>query len=375
MRTERVREGSVMRRPLVVLSLLAIVAASCSSGDTPGAASSTGAGGGSAAGEPAGAVTLFGYEDNFVPEVLDPFVAEYPDLDIRTAVFGSNDEAVTKLQNGFQADVINVCTEETGRMVALGLLQPIDTSRIEAWDTLFPALRDQPGVVVDGEVYMIPNVGGTSGVIYNPDEVPEGIDSYRDLFEDPDLAGRVTLEDSASTVIAVAAMALGHEDPFALTDDDIAEIRDYLIAHKSQIRALFKGDADFLNLYRTGEIVAGFGYHDYRATMEREGIPVEFVPAEGSLAWICGVSLSSRTENLDAAYAAMNYYVSPTPQTFYAESYTYIVSDQRTLDELDPELVNELGLDDPGQLDSAIALQLPENYDAWLAAYRDFKAA
>jgi hypothetical protein len=51
------------------------------------------------------------------------------------------------------------------------------------------------------------------------------------------------------------------------------------------------------------------------------------------------------------------------------------VSDQRTLDELDPELVNELGLDDPGQLDSAIALQLPENYDAWLAAYRDFKAA
>jgi spermidine/putrescine-binding protein len=320
-------------------------------------------------------VTLFGYEDNFVPEVLDPFLAEYPDLDVRTAVFSNNDEAVTKLQNGFEADVINVCTEETGRMVALGLLQPIDTSRIEAWDTLFPALRDQAGVVQNGEVYMIPNVGGTSGVIYHPEEVPQGIDSYRDLFEDPALAGKVTLEDSALSVIAVGAMALGHEDPFALTDDDVAEIRDYLIAHKGQIRALFKGDADFLNLYRTGEIVAGFGYHDYRATMEREGIPVEFVPAEGSLAWICGVSLSSRTENVDAAYAAMNYYVSPTPQTFYAESYTYIVSDQRTVDQLDPGLVDELGLDDPSQLDSAIALQLPENYDSWLAAYRDFKAA
>jgi spermidine/putrescine transport system substrate-binding protein len=360
-----------MRRTAVLASIavLAVVGAACSSSSsTPPAA-------GGSPGPVEGTVTLFGYEDNFVPEVIDPFLARYPDLDVQTAVFSSNDEAVTKIQNGFQADVINVCTEETGRMIDLGLLQPIDTSRIEAWDTLFPALKDQTGVTYDGQVYMVPNVGGTSGVIYNPDEVPQGIDSYRDLFEDPALAGRVTLEDSAASVIAITALALGHEDPFALTEEDIAEIRDYLIAHKGQIRALFKGDADFLNLYRSGEIVAGFGYHDYRAAMTREGYPVEFVPAEGSLAWICGVGLSADVQNLDAAYAAMNYYVSPTPQTFYAESYTYVVSDQRTIDELDPALVAELGLDDPSKLDSAIALQLPDNYDQWLAAYRDFKAA
>jgi spermidine/putrescine transport system substrate-binding protein len=366
------RGADRMRRSFVMfLTVVALIGASCSGGGGKSGASA----GASAGGKQTGTVTLFGYEDNFVPEVIDPFLERYPDLDVQTAVFASNDEAVTKLQSGFQADVINVCTEETGRMVALGLLQPIDTSRIEAWDTLFPALKEQPGVVIDGEVYMIPNVGGTSGVIYNPDEVPQGIDSYRDLFEDPELAGKVTLEDSAATVIAIAAMALGHADPYALTSEDIAEIRDYLIEHKSQIRSLFKGDADFLNLYRTGEIVAGFGYHDYRAAMDREGIPVEFVPAEGSLAWICGVGLSAQAQNVDAAYAAMNYYVSPTPQSFYAESYTYIISDQRTLDELDPALVEELGLDDPSQLDAAIALQLPENYDEWLDAFRDFKAA
>ena len=355
---------------VLALSLGAVACSSTSSSGPPATGGTTGS-----SAPVTGSVTLFGYEDNFVPEVIDPFLAAYPDLDVQTAVFSSNDEAVTKIQSGFQADVINVCTEETGRMVDLGLLQPIDTSRIEGWDTLFPALKEQPGVVQDGEVYMVPNVGGTSGVIYNPEEVPQGIDSYRDLFEDPALAGKVTLEDSAATAIAIGALALGHEDPFDLTEEDITEIRDYLIAHKSQIRALFKGDADFLNLYRSGEIVAGFGYHDYRAAMTREGIPVEFVPAEGSLAWICGVGLSSATQNEDAAYAAMNYYISPTPQAFYAESYTYLVSDQRTLDELDPALVSELGLDNPEQLNSAIALQLPDNYDQWLDAYRDFKAA
>jgi spermidine/putrescine transport system substrate-binding protein len=359
-----------MRRRLVVLVFVfGLVAAACSSGgdDEPTE--------GASGGPPTGTVTLFGYEDNFVPEVIDPFLEANPDLNVQTAVFGSNDEAVTKLQNGFQADVINVCTEETGRMVDLGLLQPIDTSRIDAWNTLFPSLKEQDGVVVDGEVYMIPNVGGTSGIIYNPDEVPQGVDSYRDLFEDPALAGQVTLEDSAATVIAITALALGHEDPFALSEEDITEIKDYLIEHKSAIRALFKGDADFLSLYRTGEIIAGFGYHDYRAAMTREEIPVEFVPGEGSLAWICGMSLSANTQNEDAAYAAMNHYISPQTQSFYAETYTYLVSDQRTLDELKPALVEELGLDDPSQLDAAIALQLPENYDLWLDAYREFKAA
>ena len=123
------------------------------------------------------------------------------------------------------------------------------------------------------------------------------MDSYRDLFEDPALAGEVTLEDSATTVIAITALALGHEDPFTLTEDGShQEIQDYLIAHKSAIRALFKGDADFLSLYRTGEIIAGFGYHDYRAAMTREGIPVEFVPGEGSVAWVCGRALGERGE-------------------------------------------------------------------------------
>src|SRR5262245_51080976 len=139
-----------MRRRLVLLCVMGLIAAACSSGGDA-EPSSTGS---APPGSPApvtGTVSLFGYEDNFVPEVLDPFEAMYPDLDVKTAVFGSNDEAVAKLQSGFQADVINVCTEETGRMVDQGLIQPIDTSRIEAWDTLFPVLKDQPGVTVDGE--------------------------------------------------------------------------------------------------------------------------------------------------------------------------------------------------------------------------------
>ncbi len=159
-----------MRRRLIVLvSVSMLIASACSSGGDEEPTSAAGP-----SGAVTGNLTLFGYEDNFVPEVIDPFLEANPDLDVQTAVFGSNDEAVTKLQNGFQADIINVCTEETRRMVDLGLLQPIDTSRIDAWDTIFPALKEQTGVVVDGEVYMIPNVGGTSGRHLQPRGGPAG---------------------------------------------------------------------------------------------------------------------------------------------------------------------------------------------------------
>ena len=81
-------------------------------------------------GEVAGSLTFFAYEDAFEPELLNPFEEANPDVEVRTAAFANADETVTKLQGGFQADVINVCVEDTERMVSLGLLEPIDTSRI-----------------------------------------------------------------------------------------------------------------------------------------------------------------------------------------------------------------------------------------------------
>jgi spermidine/putrescine-binding protein len=152
---------------------LGIVAAACG-GDEGAGEDATGGGataatGAAPTGPITGSITFFAYEDAFEPALLDPFEQANPDVDVRTAAFSSGDETVTKLQGGFQADVINVCVEDTVRMVNLGLLQPIDTSRIEAWDTMFPSFKDLDGVTVDGQVYLVPMVGGTSGIMYNAD--------------------------------------------------------------------------------------------------------------------------------------------------------------------------------------------------------------
>jgi spermidine/putrescine-binding protein len=138
---------------------------------------------------------------------------------------------VAKLRAGFKADVLHVCVEETPRMVRLGLLQPIDTSRITGWDKVIPSVRALGGVVLDGKVYMVPTTGGTGGVLYNPQAVPGGVTSWKALFEDPALKGKITMEDTPATGIPIAALALGYKDPFHLTDADLQKVKDYLIAH------------------------------------------------------------------------------------------------------------------------------------------------
>jgi spermidine/putrescine transport system substrate-binding protein len=323
-----------------------------------------------------GKLTVFAYEDGLVPEAIGGFEEANPGLEIETAAFSTNDEAVAKMRAGFSPDVVNVCVEETPRMVGLDLLQPLDTSRITDWSSVVPAMQTLGGVVINGQVYMVPTTGGTAGIVYNPEEVPQGIPSWKALLEDPTLKGRITLEDSAATVIPIAALALGYTDPFHLTDEDLDRVEDYLLAHKSQVRTFFSGDANFLNLYKSGDIVAGFAWHDYKVTAEREGVPAEYVvPSEGQLTWVCGYGIASDTENLDTAYAALNWYNSPEPQAFYAESYTYWVFNQRTLEILPQEVIDSIGLDQPEQLQQAIPLVIPANYDRWLRVFQKFKGA
>jgi spermidine/putrescine-binding protein len=323
-----------------------------------------------------GTLTFFAYEDAFDPHLLGPFEKANPDLTVRTAAFASGDEAVTKLRGGFEADVVNVCIEDTPRMVSLGLLQPIDTSRIEAWDRMFPALKSMKGVEVDGQVYVVPMVGGTTGILYDSEAVPEGISSYRELF-DPRFAGRIALGSDALTNIAIAAMVLGYPDPLSLDAAALADVERFLIDHKGDIRTFFRGDADVMNLFESGEIVAAApGYPGISNLLKDQGVPVEFSLAEeGQLTWVCGYGIGANAQDLDAAYALINHYAQPKIQAYQARKFSYLVSNQDTLKILPQEVINAIGLEHPEQLQAAIPYVIPENYDRWQEVWSRVRAA
>ena len=117
-------------RWFAIACAMALVTAACASGD---GTSETSASGPSASidASPEGTLRLFSYSDGFDPEYMETFFEQYPDIDLETSAFGSNDEAVAKLLAGFEADVVNSCVDEaTLEMVNRGLYAPLDTSRL-----------------------------------------------------------------------------------------------------------------------------------------------------------------------------------------------------------------------------------------------------
>ena len=78
---------------------------------------------------------------------MTTFYEQYPDIDLQTKSFGSNDEAVAKLLAGLEADVVNSCVDEaTLEMVAEGPVRAARRSRLEHWDEIWPSMKELPGV-------------------------------------------------------------------------------------------------------------------------------------------------------------------------------------------------------------------------------------
>lgn len=353
--------GGPMSRLAAIGMSLTLVGVACSkgSGDSP-----------------SGTLVFLTFENSLLQEAIKPFTDANPDLNLEATTFSTQDEAIAKLRGGFEADVVYACLTDTQRLVGTGLVQPIDTTKISAWDSLFPYFKDSAQIRVGDKVYMVPAFGGTTGLIYDPDKVPAGVTSFRQLLEDPALEGTVAIEDNPKYGIAMGALALGFDDPYDLTDADLAQVQQWYIEHMSQIRAFYSNESDFFDLYQSGEIVAAFGYKGYDVGLAKQGASVTFAPAsEGALTWTCGYSIGADAQDLEGAYALLDWFLTPEAQSVYATKLNQMATNEATLAALPQSVVEEIGLADPGELDVSIPTQVPPNYDRWQEVWQEITAA
>ncbi len=353
---------------LIALLLVMPVLAACGSGG--GDTSEATAPSKSEAAKPAtGTLRLFAYDDTVTDQQLDPFRKENPDLDLKVATFNSNEEAAAKLAGGFEADLVEVCLDEAEPLLQRKQLRPIDTSGITDWKDL--AFRDQPQVRQDGKVIMVPLSAGPYGIIYNTSEIPEGVNSYEEMFSDK-YSGRMAVEGSSAVApLAVAALALGFEDPFNMDQEQLDQAKQFLIDHRDGIRSFPDSDSDMVNLFKTGEVVVANGGRGTAQDMQDEGLPVEWVaPAEGTWSWICGLGITSKAENTDAAYKLLNYYASPEAQAISAEN-GFVITNPKA-QPLIPKKYRATS--DPASIKGSIPLTQPDDVEAYTRAWQEVRS-
>lgn len=318
-----------------------------------------------------GTLRVFAYEDTVAPATLKAFKRANPDVKLQVATFDSNQEAAAKLEAGFSADVVEVCLDEMRPLVRDGLLRPLQTAGLTNWDDLAPVFRDAKGVRDGANVLVMPDSAGPQGLLYNTKELPNGIGSFKDLFA-PALKGRVTMDGgNALTPLAEAAMVQGNTDPMNLTDAQVDRAREFLQSHGSQLRTYASSDTDLINLYKSGEVIASDGGRGSEQDLRDEGVPVKWVaPKEGTLSWVCGLAISSKAKNIDAAYKLINYYGSPASQAQQAQA-GFVIVNPKALPLVDKA---HRATADPSVLDGAIAESQPRNFLHWSRAWSRVKA-
>lgn len=336
-----------------------------------------GGGGAASPGGPSGELRILGYEDVTNPKYIAGFKKRYPDVKIRISAYEDGDQALAKLRAGFECDVINWCVDEPASRMALklGYLQPLDIGRIHDWNRIFPAFYDLPLVTEpDGQHYLVPTEAGITGIVYNTKYVKQKPNSWRALF-DPKYKGRALMMDFPATSVQVGALALGYKDSLNLDDQALARVKQLYLDAKArgQFRTFYSNDSEIIDLMHSGEVVIGVGYPDNAERLRELGDSVEFATArEGVLLWAGGYAISSACRNPDAAYALLNYYLSPEAEKFEAEHWGYYVANRDTLDVVSAQERARLA-----EAENWTNLRLAgpplEGYDRWVRVWQEVK--
>ncbi|MFC6152007.1 MULTISPECIES: ABC transporter substrate-binding protein [Mumia] len=251
------------------------------------------------------------------PEVdwVTPFEQE-TGCEVTSKVYGTSDEAFNLAKTG-EYDVIAASGDLSLRLVAADEAAPVNTDLVSNYDGIFDFLKDTEWNSVDGVNYGIPHGYGANLLMFNTDVVQPEPTSWSAVFDDASkYKGKVTAYDSPIYIADAALYLMKHnpeleiENPYALDEDQLAAAVDLLKAQRENIGEYWSDYLKQISAFETGDSVVGTSWQVIVNSLDSANIKA-ILPEEGSTAWNDTWMLSSQAENVNCAYAWMDYIVSP----------------------------------------------------------------
>ena len=205
----------------------------------------------------------------------DDWVKEFQDQTGATAniVFiGTDDEIWAKIKGseGKDFDVFAVNTAQLQRYIDGGLTTPHDLSKLPNQKNVLPRFQDLSkvkGVMRDGKVHSIPFCFDSIGIIYDKGKVNPPPDSF-EIFWDPKYKGKILAYDNGEHNFSFTALTMGIDDPFHLSADQMAKIKEKLIALKGNVLSFYTTPDEALQLYKSNDVAliwANYGQQQVKA--------------------------------------------------------------------------------------------------------------
>ena len=248
--------------------------------------------------------------DGFVPPAFQQQFEAETGIRVRIRLAASQAPELSLLVAERDHPLTDICTVTGNRLrqfADVGIIEPLDRTRLRNWGRIDPLYADAEWNRIDGATMGVPLVVGANVLVFDTAEVTPAPDSWGAMF-DPRYKGRVTydIED-----FLLCTMLLQGADPTFMSylgkpaeaARAVNAARDALIGSKSQVVRFFDEGSELQQMLTGGDAVLAQTYASTPARLILAGQPFRrALPREGSMGFVYTFAVVKDAPNRDAAY-------------------------------------------------------------------------
>ncbi len=242
---------------------------------------------------------------------------------------GSSDEMYNLMKKNAGYDLVSASGDASNRLIASGLVQPLDPSKIPGWSRLTPQLVKGPNHYVGGKYYGVPWQWGPNVLLWNTQKYKGTTDSWSALY-DPANKGKITIPNNpiqiadAALYLSKTQPSLGIKDPYELNKKQLDAAVSLLKKQRPLIKAYWGFATDEVKIFQTGGATLGAAWPLAVAQLKAAGVPVsQSLPKEGATGWSDVWMLAKSPKNEACAQAWLAYSSKASVQAQVAKYNTY----------------------------------------------------
>ena len=300
---------------------------------------------------------VYNWSDYIAPDTIANFEKE-SGIKVVYDVFDSNETLEAKLLAGKSGyDIVVPSNNFLAKQIKAGVYQELDKSKLSNYGNLNKTLLKAVSVSDPDNKHAFPYMWGSMGIGYNPEKVKaalgvDKIDSWDVLMKPENIAKLkscgVSFLDSPTEMLPVALHYLGL--PTDTTKKaDLKQAEDLFMKIRPSIG--YFHSSKYISDLANGNICVAVGYSGdieqakTRAAEAGGKVKIAYdIPKEGAGSFFDMVAIPKDAENVEAAYAFMNYLLKPDVMAAITNSVRFPNGNEKATALVDKDITSDPGI-------------------------------
>lgn len=261
---------------------------------------------------------IYTWSEYIDPEVVEEFEKEF-DAELIFNYFESDqardEELAVVAGRGY--DLLMINSTQVERYGKRGWLEPIDWKAIPNSQHLDPKWTNAFAKV---STYAVPYFWGTMGIAYRKDLIPDGFNSWIELFNPAEvLRDKIVMISDSRELTGLALKASGHSANSSKSKD-LSDARDLLMKQKPFVQQYAYPNISADSSMLSGDVWVASMYNGDAMVLQDQDENIAFtLPKEGGLIWVDYFAVANASENKKLAHDFLDFINRPVIAARLAE--------------------------------------------------------